>query len=332
MVEEKQLDAAELEALNAHIFETSQAKNFIPVTIADSDTVVITFLDIVTSDKKTAIDSDKKVKFTFPIERNGKATIEDRYTISLQPFSKFVKLGTYQICISVTQEQIKDLKEQWNIDVLEMVKNVAISEYSQSISKQYLKRISALAERNKEPETWIDKIYALALKPFGKKHVKTIKIKNEKELLRQILAHSGKILHGCLRGPADFVIVNMRTGAALQNNAEYVFAPIDSSSFTNFSAGIIYPIGTVAGMKIYVDPYMTWKDNTVIMGRIAKEDEPGLHLIYHKNGLFKHPIIEGTGAPKIRYESRFAFVETGFHPESYYTKFVYKSPHKGYGL
>ena len=82
-----------------------------------------------------------------PMER-GVGEMEYPRPLGLQVFTKFVQVGTYQVSVSVTQEQIQDLNKQWGIDVIAMVENAGINEISQSINKHILSRAFALGWKN----------------------------------------------------------------------------------------------------------------------------------------------------------------------------------------
>ena len=77
-----------------------------------------------------------------PMER-GVGELEYPRAMGLQVFTKFIQVGTYQVSVSVTQEQIQDLNKQWGIDVIAMVENAGINEISQAINKNILSRLFA---------------------------------------------------------------------------------------------------------------------------------------------------------------------------------------------
>jgi hypothetical protein len=91
----------------------------------------------------------------------------------------------------------------------------------------------------------------------------------------------------------------------------------------------LYLAGTVAGLKIYVDPYMNWEDTRVLVGRKGDANSPGLVFMPYILADQVSITAEGTMAPKMLINSRFAIAEIGFFPESMYFAFVVHTPEFG---
>jgi hypothetical protein len=88
----------------------------------------------------------------------------------------------------------------------------------------------------------------------------------------------------------------------------------------------LYFAGSVAGLNLYVDPYMKWDDTRVCVGRKSTGNDPGVIFMPYILADTVQIIAEGTMAPKLLVNSRFAIVDAGFHPEqSYYTFMVQTS-------
>lgn len=68
--------------------------------------------------------------------------------LSLQLFTKHFTVGTVQVGVSVTQEQVTDLQKQWGIDVVKMVENAAVNELSQVINRHITSRLFGLGWKN----------------------------------------------------------------------------------------------------------------------------------------------------------------------------------------
>jgi hypothetical protein len=82
----------------------------------------------------------------------------------------------------------------------------------------------------------------------------------------------------------------------------------------------LYMGGTVAGLKVYVDPYMHWNDTRVCVGRKGNGNEPGVIFMPYILADTVTITAEGTMSPKMLVNSRFAIVDAGFYPElQYYT-------------
>jgi hypothetical protein len=281
--------------------------------------------------------------------------------ISLQLFTKNIAVGTIQVACAVTQEQVSDLQKQWGIDVLKIVENAGVNELSQTINRHITSRLFALGwknhakmvevegleaclnmtfqefdgtaletpayaipegEFNNDTQTYTDiRNVALPLLPMGV--IKGANFENRDTLIKRIftniLAASNWIQQRGRYGAATFVVTNIRVATLLQSDAHYSFSPVENT--VKQAAGQLYPIGTVCGLTVYVDPLMRANDTRVLVGRKGGKDEPGTHFCPYIMAEVVRIIAEGTMAPKLMIKSRYALVDAGFYPETQYLTF-----------
>ena len=293
-----------------------------------------------------------------PMERGVGEMVYPR-ALGLQLFTKFVQVGTYQISVSVTQEQIQDLNKQWGIDVIAMVENAGINDISQAINKHILSRAFGLGWKNHIKANEVEQVnlnlaldtsvagltpaYAypgegvqvnesMTLPGFRTyPATATTAFENQDTVIKRVFAHilsAGNVVaQRGRRGPANFIVTNGKLATALQSNAQYGFSPFPNTF--NQNNGSLYPLGTVAGMTLYVDPNMTWEDTRVLVGRKGASDEPGIIFCPYLMAESVKLITEGTGAPKVIIKSRYALVDAGFHPETQYITLYIKSAQPG---
>jgi len=290
-----------------------------------------------------------------PMER-GVGEMQYPRALGLQLFTKFVQVGTYQVSVSVTQEQIQDLNKQWGIDVIAMVENAGINEISQSINKHILSRLFGLGWKNHLKAYDVEGINlnmnctstgalnspsyawpsgeatfsntAMVVPGFATyASVVGATFENQdtiiKRVMANILAAGNVIMQRGRRGPANFIVTNLKLATALQTNAQYTFSPI-ANTF-NQNNGSLYPLGTIAGMTLYVDPNMIYDDTRVLVGRKGASDEPGTVFCPYLMAESVKLITEGTGAPKVIIKTRYALVDAGWHPETQYITLVFKT-------
>jgi hypothetical protein len=289
-----------------------------------------------------------------PMER-GVGEMQYPRALGLEVFTKFVQVGTYQVSVNVTQEQIQDLNKQWGIDVIAMVENAGINEISQSINKHILSRAFGLGWKNHVQANSVESVNlnlrldsstagtspALAYPGEGSVSTQTMTVpgftpiptaagtsfENEdtavKRIMARILAAGNVVTQRGRRGPANFIVTNVKLATALQASAQYSFAPI-ANTF-NQNNGSLYPLGTIAGMTLYVDPNMQYDDTRVLVGRKGASDEPGIVFAPYLMAESVKLITEGTGAPKVIIKSRYALVDAGFHPETQYMTLYFKT-------
>ena len=286
-------------------------------------------------------------------EPMDRATGEMQYPrqMNLKVFTKFVTVGTQSIAVAVTQEQVQDLQKQWGIDVLKLVENAAINELSQSMNKHILSRLFALGWKNhvqayeaeginlnldltKDPKVAVsfatygdDGVEAEWEMPVAKPVIYG-DFENTDTMYKKIgvnmLAAGNVIMQRGRRGAANFVVTNWKIATMLQSNAQYAFSPI-ANTF-NQNNGSLYPVGTIAGLTVYVDPLMHTQDTRVLVGRKGDKDEPQVVFCPYIMAESVRLITEGTASPKVLVKSRYALVDLGWYPQLNYLTFYVKTP------
>lgn len=277
--------------------------------------------------------------------------------LSMTVHTEFITVGKIQVAVNVTREQVTDLQKQWGIDVLKMVENAAINELTQTINKQITSRLFALG--------WLNHVNAYASEgvnlnldlatvagsQIGKIGFATIR-NGEEELVEmdvpvandygnfenldtkfsrvaKLIKTAGNlIMQRGRRGPANFIVTNYKIASMLQDQAQYTFAPL-ANTF-NQNNGQLYPLGTVAGMTVYVDPYMRYDDTRVLIGRKGEKTEPGVHFCPYLMAESVNFINQNTMAPQVVVSSRYALVNVGWYPETQYLTLFINTPENMY--
>jgi len=269
-------------------------------------------------------------------------------TMGLQAFTKFVEAETFQVAAQVTTEQIQDLNRQYGIDVVSMMENALVNEVSQSINKHILSRAFALGWSNHSAFVIVEGtnlnltlnssttvssadygarfigktngLITIGLPAFQNYGGATANFENQGTIQRRIqskvLAAGNVIAQRGRRGPGNFIVTNLQIATALQDSAQFTFYPLANT--VNQNNGALYPLGTIAGMTVYVDPNMDYSDTRILVGRKGADEEPGLKFMPYLMAESIQTIAEGTMSPKIAVKSRYALVEAGFHPETQY--------------
>ena len=283
-----------------------------------------------------------------------RATGESTYynSMGLSTFTKFIEAETFQVAASVTTEQIQDLNKQFGIDVISMIENALVNEVSQAINKHILSRAFALGWSNHTQffnvenqnlnlnlviggaagttSSYINKIDGAQSMPIpggpasgGYENLSTL----QRRLFSRILAAANVVANRGRRGPANFIVTNAAVASALQDISQFTFAPFSNTLTQN--NGTLYPVGSLAGMTVYVDQNMRYDDTRVLVGRKGGDDEPGLKFMPYMMAESIQTISEGTMSPKIAVKSRYALVEAGFLPETMYLTFYVNVPTGG---
>jgi hypothetical protein len=273
-------------------------------------------------------------------------------SMGLSTFTKFVEAETFQVAASVTTEQIQDLNKQFGIDVISMIENALVNEVSQAINKHILSRAFALGWSNhtqflsvenqnlnlnlviggnagttaayvKKDDTTASMAIPGGPATGGYENLSTL----QRRLFSRILAAANVVANRGRRGPANFIVTNAAVASALQDISQFTFAPFSNTLTQN--NGTLYPVGSLAGMTVYVDQNMSYSDTRVCIGRKGGDDEPGIKFMPYMMAESIQTISEGTMSPKIAVKSRYALVEAGFLPETMYLTFYVNVPAGG---
>lgn len=272
-------------------------------------------------------------------------------TIGLRLFSKWITVGSYEVTGAVTRQQLQDLP-LYGVNAVSKIMEAMQNEITQSINARILEHVFRLGVTNalnlKNYQGVDLNLYMgtadkdFAQLPMNIKEYKDIfgtdlratwgNVKNsevntsaenlhtrQRRIASRVLAASNLIQVTNRRGPATWVVTNTQIVTALQDCAQYVVAPMQNT-FTQSVTANLYKAGTLAGLQVYVDPYMDWSDTRVCVGRKGSGNEPGVVFMPYILADQMQLIAEGTMAPKMLVNSRYAIADIGFFPEkSYYT-------------
>lgn len=279
-------------------------------------------------------------------------------TIGLRLFSKWIQVGSYEVTGTVTRQQLQDLP-LYGVDAVGKVMEAMQNELTQSINARILEKVFALGVTNAINQKLINgtdlnlhmgltdtTMAATTVKCFtdinGVDHKATwgtianaevnTSAENlhtrQRRIASRILAATNIIQVTGRRGRANWVVTNVQIATALQDCSGYVVAPM-ANTMSQDGTQNLYLAGTLAGLKVYVDPYMAWDDTRVCVGRKGDGNSPGLVFMPYILADQVSITAEGTMAPKMLVNSRYAIAEAGFFPEAQYLTFVVDSPDFG---
>jgi len=238
--------------------------------------------------------------------------------MGLKMFTKFVEAKTSQVAISATVEQIQDLNRVWNFDAISMLENVAVNELAQTINKEIVSKVKALATANATTAGTLEGYANWVNVQPGSGTFENVTT-SQRKLVTKILESANLIYHRARFGAGTFAVVSAKVASALADAAGYSIAPFNND--LGSAAGTLYPAGKVHGLTIYVDPNLKFDNNTVLVGRKGADEEPGLKFMPYIMAESLQTISEGTFSPKIGMKSRYALVEAGWHPQTQYVQF-----------
>ena len=277
-------------------------------------------------------------------------------TIGLRLFTKWITVGSYEVTGAVTRQQLQDLP-LYGVNAVSKIMEAMQNELTQSINARIIEHVFRLGVTNalnlKNYQGVDLNLYMgtadkdFAQLPMNIKEYKDIygtdlratwgTIKNsevntsaenlhtrQRRIASRVLAASNLIQVTNRRGPANWVVTNTQIVTALQDCAQYVVAPMQNT-FTQSVTANLYKSGTLAGLQVYVDPYMDWEDTRVCVGRKGNGNEPGVIFMPYILADQLSLVAEGTMAPKMMVNSRYAIADIGFFPEKNYYTFTVSS-------
>lgn len=276
-------------------------------------------------------------------------------TIGARMFTKMVQMGSYEVTGSVTRQQLQDMP-LYGVDVVGKVLEAMQNEISQSINNRILDRVFKLGVTNAK----VQKEYqGVDLNLFFGSNLKSEKdlaafpgaskfigidgnnategwgvIKNatqntsaenftthQRRIMTRLMAAANLIANVSRFGRGQWAVCSTGMLSALQDCAGFIVAPMVNNLVQDGSKSL-YFAGSIAGLNIYVDPYMAWNDNRICVGRKSDGNTPGVIFMPYILADTVQIVAEGTMAPKMLVNSRFAIVDAGFHPEQSYFTFM----------
>ena len=275
-------------------------------------------------------------------------------SLGLRLFNKWVQVGSYEVTGAVTRQQLQDLP-LFGVDAVGKIMEAMQNEITQTINQRILERVFALGVTNAVQQKMFQGLdlnlfmgrsaTSKALADFdgigefidnrginrkdifnAVPNVETLTSAEnthtrQRRISSRILAAANVIQTVGRRGRATWVVTNAQVATALQDVSQYVVAPMANNMAQDGSQNL-FLAGTLAGLKVYVDPYMAWNDTRVCVGRKGDGNSPGVIFMPYILADTVSITAEGTMAPKMLVNSRYAIVEAGFYPELQYLTFA----------
>lgn len=276
-------------------------------------------------------------------------------TIGARMFTKMVQMGSYEVVGSVTRQQLQDMP-LYGVDVVGKVLEQMQNQISQAINNRILDRLFKLGVTNAKVQKEYQGVdlnlyfgatlnaeksladFAGAAK-FVDIHGNNAatnwgKVKNatqntsaenftthQRRVMSRLLGAANLIANVSRFGRGQWAVCSTHMLSVLQDCAGFVVAPMTNDLVQDGSRSL-YFAGSIAGLNIYVDPYMTWDDMRICVGRKSDGNTPGVVFMPYILADTVQIVAEGTMAPKMLVNSRFAIVDAGFHPEQSYLTFM----------
>jgi len=199
--------------------------------------------------------------------------------ISLTPQKRVIDVETIQYDALCKRSIIDEIESLHGINY---VKNSASALYDQMVNDTEIKLFNIYKEAGEESQNmWLSKWQVWCNKKFGITYPKYIDITEEgftRKLHAAILTICNKTAVKSRRGPANFLV----------GNTQIISHVMDIPGFEPFvkkdktvEEGTINLVGQLGDIKVFANPLLKWNDNTLVMGRMTKNHDPGLYFIEH---------------------------------------------------
>jgi hypothetical protein len=231
--------------------------------------------------------------------------------------SKSIAVGTIEVSSALRRTEIEDIKANTGMDIVQKMESILVNELSQTISKQIVAKIFEMGSLNRGTAPLngsgvsifdLDTSYATGGTTLGGETTHAV----QRKLVTKIAHASNYIATEGRVGPAQYLITNGGLAAALSDISGYTINPVKSKLN---GQGQLYPVGSIGDISIYVDPYMKYNDNRIVLGRKNNPDQPGIIFVPYLMAQSISVISEATFAPRMLLRSRYAVAEVGWYPQ-----------------
>lgn len=264
----------------------------------------------------------------YPMSR---ATDDNTYSSVIGPkvSSKSIAVGTIEVSTALRRTEIEDIKANTGMDIVQKMESILVNELSQTISKQIVYKIFDMGAQNRNTAPLasgitsvtstastifdLNTIYAGSLVGGETTHAVQRKLITKMAHASNYIATEGRV------GPAQYAVTNGALAAALMDIAGYTINPVKSKIN---GQGQLYPVGQIGEISIYVDPYMKYNDNRIVLGRKNNPDQPGVIFVPYLMAQSISVISEATFAPRMLLRSRYAIADVGFFPQKQFMTIV----------
>lgn len=239
--------------------------------------------------------------------------------------TKSIAVGTIEVSSALRRTEIEDIKANTGMDIVQKMESILVNELSQTISKQVVAKVFEMGDLNRASaptagNTYsisgatvfdLDTSYAATANFLGGETTHAV----QRKLITKMVHASNYIATEGRVGPAQFAVTNGAIAASLMDIAGYTINPTKSKIN---GSGQLYPVGQVGDIQVYVDPYMKYNDNRIVLGRKNNPDQPGIIFVPYLMAQSISIISEATFAPRMLLRSRYAVAEVGWYPQKQY--------------
>ena len=237
--------------------------------------------------------------------------------------TKSIAVGTIEVSSALRRTEIEDIKANTGMDIVQKMESILVNELSQTISKQIVSKIFEMGDLNRTTSAPLGGTGSITSQTIFDLDTAYVNVGPggetthavQRKLITKMVHASNFIATEGRVGPAQFAVTNGGLAAAMMDIAGYTINPTKSKIN---GSGQLYPVGQIGDIQIYVDPYMKYNDNRIVLGRKNNPDQPGIIFVPYLMAQSISIISEATFAPRMLLRSRYAVAEVGWYPQKQY--------------
>jgi hypothetical protein len=243
---------------------------------------------------------------------------------------KYVEIGVADVSAALRLSEIGDWKRMYNVDIVEKTREKLVQELTQQISIEIVEKVKEMGLKNRAQAPAAPAAVAAGLATGGITDGKVFDLSVSvlasalngehnasiaTALWRKVIQASYFMATDGRLGGADYIVTSGTVLGILQSVRNYTINPMDGKLAV---PGQIQSVGSIDGIKIYVDPYMMPGDQTIFLGRVGTKEDPGLKFCAYMLAESVEVVSEKNMAPHMYMYSRYAITEFGYFPEKQY--------------
>ena len=207
-------------------------------------------------------------------------------SLSLKTKTKFIETSTFKVRTKINKELENDLSYYHGLeksDTDSLTNSTLIHEALNGSQRRLYDLYKNLGNTSSEEVN-----YSTRWKRFLYLTIGIKPITYTDDVARSIIVFSNIIASRSRRGKGDFVVVNPRIGSLLQDSK--YFSYIGSNRITVVDK-IIVKIGSIGGISVYVNNYLKWNENEIVIGKKPEENSPGVYYLEYMRNIQESDLI-----------------------------------------
>ena len=249
-----------------------------------------------------------------------RGTAENTYSgiVGANLFAKSFQCGEIKESGALQRTEIEDIKSATGIDIVQKMEAQLVNNLTQTISKEIVAKVKSLGIASRNSTSFIASEYDFNLDTYfgigsvGYAPGGETTQSAQRKLISKIRQASEYIRIEGRIGGATYIVTNAKMATVIKDISGYTLSPFENKMNSN---GQMYPMGTVDGIQVYVDPYQAANDKRIFLGRKNSVDQPGLLFVPYLMAQSITLIPEATFGLRTILRSRYSIVDTGFYPE-----------------